>query len=354
MSLGPPFDSSGEKLQQAVGAFVVLALAGAVAWVLLMSGRTIGRGLTVHVEMATPGLLTSGAKVRLAGREIGEVRSMTSTTLNGKRRGVDVHAFVLLSDAASVRQNSQVFVETPSILGEAYLEVGPPAGGAAPGPPVADGDRLRGIDPPQIDDLLAHSEQNLRLILALLRENRPELEELLSAGDDLLSALSGLPADRGQLHRIHDQFIAALESGRALAAALRDSNAVPRVRAIVDDLGGIAAEAGPELRRLSTRLDASLQRLDELAAVFSPERREQLKSALTSLRRAANAGQRVAADAKFLADYVKSGRGSVGAFFADQELFDDLHETHRILKSQPWTFILKPSADTPKKQPQRR
>ena len=348
MSLGPPFDASGERLQQAVGAFVVLALAGAVAWVLLMSGRTIGRGLTVHVEMATPGLLRSGAKVRLAGREIGEVRAMTAATPSGKRRSVDVQAFVLLSEAGFVRQNSQIFVETPSVLGEAYLEVGPPAGGAAPGPPVADGDHLRGIDPPEIDDLLAHSESNLRLILALLRENRPEMEELLSAGDDLLATLSGLPADRGQLHRIHDQFLAALESGRALLTALRDSNAVPRVRAIADDLGAIADQAGPELRRLSTRLDASLARLDELAAVFSPERRAQLSAALTSLRRAADAGQRVTADAKFLADYVKAGRGSVGAFFADQELFDDLHETHRILKSQPWTFILKPSADAPK------
>jgi ABC-type transporter Mla subunit MlaD len=348
VSLGPPFDSSGERLQQAVGAFVTLALLGAVAWVLLMSGRTIGRGLTVHVEMATPGLLRSGAKIRLAGREIGEVRAMASTTLDGNRRGVDLSAFVLADYAGFVRKNSLVFVETPSVLGEAYLEVGPTS--AAPGPPVADGDHLRGIDPPQIDDLLAHSETNLRLILSLLRENRPEMEELLSAGDDLLATLSGLPADRGQLHRIHDQFIAALEAGRALVTALRDSNAVPRVRAIAEDLGTIADQAGPELRRLSTRLDASLSRLDELAAVFGPERRAQLAAALTALRGAAHAGQRVTAEAKFLADYVKAGRGSVGAFFADQELFDDLHETHRILKSQPWTFILKPSADTPKKK----
>ena len=36
------------------------------------------------------------------------------------------------------------------------------------------------------------------------------------------------------------------------------------------------------------------------------------------------------------------GEGTLGGILSDRELFDDLHETHRILKSQPWTFILKP------------
>ena len=40
---------------------------------------------------------------------------------------------------------------------------------------------------------------------------------------------------------------------------------------------------------------------------------------------------------------VERGEGTIGGIMSDVELFDDLHETHRILKSQPWTFILKPN-----------
>ena len=119
------------------------------------------------------------------------------------------------------------------------------------------------------------------------------------------------------------------------------------------DLSDLADQAGPELRRLSVRLDAAMARLDELAAIFSPERRAQLRAALASLRQAAASGERITADVKMLSDYVQVGRGSVGAFFADKELFDDLHETHRILKSQPWTFILKPQAQ-PEAKPKKR
>src|SRR6185295_6386475 len=100
---------------------------------LLMSGRTVGRGLSIHVEMKTPGLLRPGGKIRLAGREIGEVRGMVAM----KNHHVDLEAFILSGHAAQVRRNSQLFVNTPSVLGEAYLEVGPPRG--EPGPPVADG-----------------------------------------------------------------------------------------------------------------------------------------------------------------------------------------------------------------------
>jgi ABC-type transporter Mla subunit MlaD len=344
MSLGPPFDASGLPKQHAVGAGVVLALACAVAWVLTLSGRTVGAGRAFVVEFTTPGPLHVGAKVRLAGREIGEVRGMRPRFAD---RRVEADVFVVRAWLPHVHQNSTFFVATPSVLGEAYLEIGPPAGGAPPGPPVEEGVRVRGADPPEIDNLLAHSEKNLRLIVALLEESRPELDEALAAGDALLATLSGLPADRGQLGRIRDQFVAALASGSSLLGALRDAGGVERVRRIGGDLSAIADRAGPELRALSRRLDLAMARLDELSSLFSGERRAQLERALRSVRRATASGEAFLADVKQVVSLVESGRGAIGAFLADRELFDDLHETHRIIKSQPWTFILKPIADKP-------
>jgi len=44
---------------------------------------------------------------------------------------------------------------------------------------------------------------------------------------------------------------------------------------------------GPELRKLGTRLDLAMDRIDSnCAAIFSPERRAQLQAALATVKRA--------------------------------------------------------------------
>src|SRR5581483_10492697 len=137
---------------------------------------------------------------------------------------------------------------------------------------------------------------------------------------------------------IRDQAVAALDRGEALLATLRDAGAVERTRKIVAELGAIADRAGPELRDLGLKAERSIARVEELGALLG-ERRADLQRALTSLRRTAEIGERVAADVRAMQKRVESGRGALGAFLLDRELFDDLHETHRILKSQPLRFL---------------
>src|SRR5690348_14994278 len=98
------------------GAALVVALAGAIVWVLLWSDRALGPGVTVRVAMATTGALRVGDKVRLAGRDIGEVRGAVRT-----QDHVELTVFVARAWAADVRETSEIFVATPSVLGEAYL-----------------------------------------------------------------------------------------------------------------------------------------------------------------------------------------------------------------------------------------
>ena len=336
MSLGPPFDASGLRLQRWVGAGVVLLLLGAVAWVLFLSGRTLGRGVILRLSMRMAGPLHAGARVRIAGRDVGEIRSE-----RWEKDGVSFDAFVAQKWVEHVHVNSELFVATPSVLGEAYLEIGPPEGGAPPGAVVRDGESLHVADPPDLDRFFVHGEASLREVLALLRDERPGLNELLAAGDSLLATLSGLPTSPGQLRRIVDQGAAALDAGRELFASLRDANAVARVRQIVADLSAIADSVGPELRDLGDRLDLALTRADQLRTLFTDERRAQASAALASLRRAAKLGAQIADDVEFLDKRVRSGQGTLGAFLQDRELFDDLHETHRIIKSQPLRFLLK-------------
>jgi phospholipid/cholesterol/gamma-HCH transport system substrate-binding protein len=346
VSLGPPFDDSGLSARRVAGAALVVGLGAAIVWVVLLSGRAFGPGITVHVTMASTGALHVGDKVRLAGRDVGEVRGAVRVH-DGAGAGaasghVELTVFIARGWAHELRRNSEIFA-TPSVLGEAYLEVGPPPHHALPDVAASDGELLRGVDPPEIDKFLVRSEESLRRGLALLRENRPALDELLGAGDELLATLSGLPADRGQLRRIADQAGAAFAAGGALVSSLEEAHAVARVRAAARDLSAVADRAGPELTRLGDRLDRALARIDATAALFDDANRARIAGAVAAARRAVAAGARIAADVRALVAGIKRGDGTIGGIMADKELFDDLHETHRILKSQPWTFILKPS-----------
>src|SRR5512135_517073 len=154
MSLGPPFDDSGRGARYVAGAALVVALVAAVLWVLMLSDRAMGPGVVVRVSMATTGALRVGDKVRLAGRDVGEVRGAVRVHGSGSGDGasgdhVELTVFVARAWAHELRKNSELFVATPSVLGEAYLEIGPPAHHAVPGPPVAPGDLVVGVDPPE-------------------------------------------------------------------------------------------------------------------------------------------------------------------------------------------------------------
>lgn len=337
MSLGPPFDDSGRSLRWGAGAALVVALAVAVGWVLLMSGREFGGGITLRVTMATTGALRVGDKVRLAGRDVGEIRGAVRT-----KDHVELTVFVARAAASRLRVNSELFVATPSVLGEAYLAIGAPPHGAAPGPPVADGATIAAVDPPEIDKLLVRSEESVRRALALLRENRPALDELLTAADQMLATLSGLPSDSGQLRRIADQTSAAFAAGGALLSSLSDAGGIDRMRRAARELGAIADRARPELRALGERLDRAIERVDAVARLFDEPHRARLQGALAAARRAAALGERIAADVRALVAGVERGDGTIGGLFVDREIFDDFHESHRILKSQPWSLILKP------------
>jgi ABC-type transporter Mla subunit MlaD len=345
VSLGPPFDDSGESLQRVVGAVSVACLLALIAGLMLAAGHTVGAGVLITVAQRRAGPLHPGCKVRVAGREAGEIRAVVTRALPDGGRGVALSVFIARDHASEVRRNSRLFVDTPSVLGEAFLEIGPPASGEAPGPPIADGDVLAGSEPPEIDKLLEHLEAALRQILALWRDDGGALDELGAASDRLIATLSGLPGDRGQLRRVVDQAARALAAGELLARTLREAGGAERIARAARELYRVAEEAQPELTALGARVDRALEQLDAGSQLFGPERRRAAAAALERLDRTIGVAERLAADLRWLGRRVAAGEGTIGALLADRELFDDLHEAHRIIKAQPLKVLLKPAKE---------
>ena len=85
----------------------------------------------------------------------------------------------------------------------------------------------------------------------------------------------------------------------------------------------------------------SFDNLRALEGMVPAEHLDDLRQAMGHFASAATRAELIGADVLAILDAVETERGAVGRFLSDRELFEDLHEAHRILKSQPWTLILK-------------
>ena len=343
MSLGPPFDESGLARQLRWGFCSALVLVGGLGYLLSTAGRTVGRGAKVVIQLAHPGPLRAGARLWLAGSVVGEVRDVRWRRTQAGKLGVDLEVFIGRDALARIPSNSVPFVITPSLLGEAGLEIGPPLGSpdgqVALARPLSDGDVLVGADPPNLDDFLVKTERSLSEVLGLAREDGPAAKELARAVDDFLDHLRGVEHEPGRAGRILDQGTIVVERTRDLVASLRAAGGLGRARAAGTGLGAALDELGPELRAFGRRADELQARL---TLTLPAEQRDRARVALDSLSKTARTFARLTADIQRLVAYVERGDGALGAFLQDRELFDDLHETHRIIKSQPLRFLLPP------------
>ena len=355
MSLGPPFDDadSSDRLRLGLGIGAAALLLFFAGFAILASERSLGDSLTIHVDVTRIGTLNTGAVLRLAGEPIGEV-----VAIRGRRSApeptraspatpaaepqaepmIDIELRLLRKYRERVRRNSTVVTVNPTLLTEAQLEVGPAAAGAAPGEVVQEGDHLRGVDPADMSVLLLRVYRSLGDALRETKELSPDWTEFTGA----ISTLSGhvsetLPTTELLRLAVH------AERARRLVIALRDKlkdaeadTAPARVRGLVD--GG--KPLVNELSRLAVQLDALQTRARDFDQALGT-RRSDLARIAQLVRSTSELGQRASTDVKALIWLYENGRGTLGGFNRDIQIFDELKEMHRILKRESWRVIIK-------------
>lgn len=337
MSLGPPFDESGLRRQLQLGSLVIISLALTVLGIILFSGRTLGRGDRIYVRMHLPGALRVWSKVRLAGRDIGEVRDIVPV-----RGGVLVEAFVLRDWLPHLHKRSEIFVSSVSILGEAHLEVGPPRDGGDAGPSVAPGDELVATDPPDLDKLLSYTLENSREWMKLIEEARPDVQALMSAGASLMTNIESLPVESKQWGDAVERMFQIFRDTQGLIALLDSAGGGKRILADARDIGRLIDEKSPEVGVILDRFADATDRIAKLDALLSDEQLGKATHAWATLKQTSAAVEAIVADVTYLGNRLRRGKGTLGGLLTDKELWDDLHESHRKLKSQPWTLIKPP------------
>jgi phospholipid/cholesterol/gamma-HCH transport system substrate-binding protein len=294
-----------------VGGVVLLVLGLAVAAVLALQGRHLGRGIRLHVQMARVAALQVGAKVRLAGLVLGGVEDIRLTG-----HGATIDLWIEARHAWLLRQTTDFFISQEGLLGEPYLAIAPRPGSDEPGPALAAGATVRGVDPPQMDQLLATSYHNLEAITTMFREGMPERQALRTALDDLSRTLDGLEAPPW--------------------------SALGRLAAAARGYGALRAPVVPPLRLpadLRPRLDAIAAAAARVAATTDDPRAVRLAIALAGAGALADRARAALAAADALRALVASGRGTLGAFLKDVEIFDEMKEMTKTMKRQPWLSV---------------
>ncbi len=343
MSLGPPFDDakSSDQLRLGLGIGAAALLLFFAGFAILASERSLGDALTLHVDVTRIGTLNTGAVLRLAGEPIGEVvaiRGRRGDPGGDRQPAIDIELRLLRKYRERVRKNSTIVTVNPTLLTEAQLEVGPAWDGAAPGEPVQDGDHLRGVDPADMSVLLLRVYRSLEEALHETKELAPDWNEFSSA----LSTLSGSVADTLPATDLL-RLAVHIEQARRLSSALRDKLKAAEAETAPARVRGLYESGKPllaELSRLSNQLEILQARARDLDAALTP-RRSDLSRIASLFRSTAELGQRANADLKALLWLYENGRGTLGGFNRDIQIFDELKEMHRILKRESWRVIIK-------------
>lgn len=340
MSLGPPFDDSGERLRLGIGAAAGAVLLFGIAFALLAAERPLGDSITILVKVARPGALRTGAALRVAGVAIGEVVAIRGqpAPLGKETPAIDIEIRLQKAYRDRVFRNSTIVPINPTILTEAVLEVGPPANGAAPSEPVQDADRLRGVDPADIDQFMLKLYLGIESVLSETRDLRPEWEDLSRSLVALSTRVATtLPGD--ELLRVGLHVAVSRAKAENLIAKLRAAG----IDAGPAELRGLVQMSQPpirELERLAERLEVLDGQVRDFAVPLAA-RQGELRRALAGLRSVAALGTRTEADIAALLDGYAAGRGTMGGFHRDIQIFDELKEVHRILKRRSWRILIK-------------
>ncbi len=331
-------------LRRRVGAGLIFALGLGAAAVLGLSGRPLGRGHRFFVEVEQIGDLKTGSHLKVAGRAIGMVTDFRF----GASGRVQVEVFVEADASKHVYRNSELFVSAVGVIGERFLEVGPPRG-ELPGAVVKAGDIVRGVDPPRLDRMLQTTYQNLKQITDLLREVAPLMQEFLVLSDRINARMERLEGAPGRLRAIWERSQRALDDGRETLSNLREAtDDFDRVRALGARLDQLTDRTGPDVRAVRDRLDRVMDGMDRLAAIVPAAERRRLADAIDRFSHAATALERLQRDALAVAARVEAGEGTVGGLMQDLEIFDDIKIMHQVMKDRPWRILVKPW--TPKKE----
>ena len=337
------------RLAQRVGAIAIIGLLGVTAgFVFLLDRIELGALVRIRVLFHRTGGLHEQAALVVAGQPVGHIEAITPVPhgapgLLAGEVGVAVTVAVDGDLAWQVPAGAEIFVSSRGALSDRYLEVAPPTG--APGPAIRDGQELRGVDPPSLDNVLQHTWANMTTYKIFVETVRPSLVALRTQVDQLRAELAALAREPG----VADTALGA--DLRALVAAATETydhglGGAPAIAALRAMLGHAPATR-TELRAThdvlaphAAAIAAHVAQIRGQLAASDPLARAE--HAISALRAAVAQLDPLVATLTDLGDRLAAGEGSLGRLMTDPEFPEDAKDLGKIIKRHPWRILARP------------
>ena len=162
-----------------VGIFVLVAVLAFLATIYALGARArlFESRYTIYADFTQVAGLAEGATVRLAGIQIGRIKSITLSPEPGGK--VRVAMSVTKQYANRIRKNSIAGIATQGLLGDKIVEI---SVGTAEFPPIQAGEVVATLDPFEITDAVAQSAETIKSVTALAESLRKTAESLNQSG----------------------------------------------------------------------------------------------------------------------------------------------------------------------------
>ncbi len=329
----------GLSVEVRVGLLILAALLLLGGFIFVLGGVQLGDRYDLFVDFDHPGNVQPGAPVSVGSIRIGtveEVRYMGGRLdpETGRRPLIRMRLSIDENVRDTIHEDALFYVTSQSVLGESVIAIDPGDPEKPPLPPEA---VVEGVDPPRLDLALALAYELLEGLTRFLRENRQEFATLLTSAASMVRQIDGLLSEHDE--RL-DTILANIEQATAQTNELLE--------------GGNEILHGPHLRRSLANLDRTLAAVasdigplmhdvrslaGSAEETFGPQQREQIQHALAHAASLATEADSAVADARAIVAHIREGRGSVGAFVMDEEVYDDVQELLRDLKHNPWKLF---------------
>jgi phospholipid/cholesterol/gamma-HCH transport system substrate-binding protein len=334
---------SERSIEMKVGLLILAALVILGGFILVMGGFQLGDTFTIEVDFNHPGGVQVGAPVKISSYKVGQVRSLQFLggkldPRTGRRVQVRVTASIEEQYREAIRDDAEVYVTAQGVLGEQYLEIDP---GTHERPPISPGSVIRGIDAPRLDLFLSRAYELLDALTTVLRDNRDVIEEFVRRGLALLRAMNELMGEDGEkLRRIIENAETLSAESVELVRGVRSRYVDdPGIARTLDNVERLSASIARDIDPLLASARQTLDGANRLTQTIGPTEQQEIRTALRNLGEVSGRAQATMRDVQTIVGRMRRGEGTVGALLADEEIYDDLKELLRELKTHPWRFF---------------
>lgn len=245
------------KTETKVGLLILAAVALIAVFASMMgvlSPFSNSRSLNVMYNYA--GGIDEGSPVRVMGITVGKVRKIEFDPSFKMPTGEEVKLRLVISVDkkawASVRKDSKFFINMAGVIGEKFLEISP---GSASEGEFADGDVVRGEDPPRIDQLISQGYGLAGKIIDLVEKNEGSVSNMIQQLDRLTTnfnrtlALLDKTSKNKDMGKLFDNAVKITDDMAYLTGTLRGKKAEESFELLHKLLFRLEPLDGPAIRK---------------------------------------------------------------------------------------------------------